>query len=915
MSLNAFAHSRFVWISDSAPHRNQFVLFENVFVLLHVPERLVVHVFADSRYRMLVNGVSAWSGPARFVTSHPEYDTIDITSLLRQGHNRIQVLVNYYGAPSFQTMPDGQPGFIAAGDNTAIDLNTPGSWTATRMTAWDAQAPVFSFAQPPVEICDTRQLEQGAPAPVVPLSKAQSPWGTLRPFSGIPHSFAMIGPRQLDLVAPLDNRHQRYGFMLHDPSKEDPTLPNSANLTAEFSTWLWSPATQTISIDCFWCDAWLRGQPIETTIASAIGNRGEAHLRLQQGWNQFCGRIELLTAHWPFMIGIPNAARVTLHARPDQTETAAFAVSPLKPRQAFSQDHLNADPPPADWRMVSGDTTTCTPARHMGWDRLAHEAIRHVPPEKFADHACRHTHEATWVFSFSGEFLGHILLEVEAPSGTLLDIACDDWQQASGAVALYGSNPFTDSADRFILAGGCQSIELFHARGGKYIQVTMRTPGQKADLALHALQVRSRRVWNIDETLFDSDHPVLNRAWPVAMRTLMVSIEDAYTDCPWRERGSYIEDSRVAQQLNFLLTPDLRLARRQILTFAHAQRPDGQMPPCAPAWLRLPHEDFTLSWILMLHDHWAFSGDLNLVTECRSELERIWSSPTWTCHASGLWSLANHNAFFDWGILRSEREGAAHAGINILRVAAARATAELLKALDDHSTAASFDQLAQEVTDALYKVLWIEEEGRLRPSLEASTPGLHANALALGHRIGTRQQQQRILAYLEPMLRNNLARGIEQGHHGGHLELVTLFPLLPALAELERPDLAEQLIEDHYGYLQQLGDDTLPECFSRVAAGQGSRCHCWSGAAATYAAAYVLGLRPAVPGRPDQWVFNPRVHGITRARGRIAHPRGWIEVEWHLNQGRIVSHIQAPPGVGILSVPCADPYSRAAQIP
>lgn len=135
------------------------------------------------------------------------------------------------------------------------------------------------------------------------------------------------------------------------------------------------------------------------------------------------------------------------------------------------------------------------------------------------------------------------------------------------------------------------------------------------------------------------------------------------------------------------------------------------------------------------------------------------------------------------------------------------------------------------------------------------------------------------------------------------MELYLFHFALPALAKHGRPDLAELLIDEHYGYLRRLGDDTLPECFCRVEQSVGSRCHSWSGAAAIYAAKYVLGTRQAEPGNPDEFLFAPIVHGVSQASGRISHPKGWIDVEWAKDSdGAIHAEIHAPKDVRVIKV-------------
>ncbi|MCX6971782.1 MAG: hypothetical protein NTV93_16735 [Verrucomicrobia bacterium] len=881
-----------------APNRNVFVRFERSFALGAIPSGFLIHLFADTRYRLWVNGEFVAYGPGRFVTQHPEFDTHELASRLCVGGNQISVEVNFFGASSYQSMPDGAPGFIAAGGNESVNLETPGDWRATRMTAWRWDAPLFSFAQNPVEICDTRLVECGQAVGIVAC--AESPWGRLRPYSGLRIPYFEQRPREILLAGKVLDEETIVGFMCHDPlanvREEGAPKPWTA-----FATWIHSPRKQSVCFSVFWSYLWLNGKPLPVDTGTARGNHAHAQLELEEGWNLLTGHLCVLTEFWTYCLGIPKSSSVTLHGRRDLGCQEPLAISPKAEKEEIALPTLEDDKAPPAWLLCGSDTTYLTPARLMAWDTPAPDARRNLSPEQMTGVRTIHGSTATWCFLFAGEFLGHIVMDVEAPEGCILDVGVDDWQHEGGGLALYRSNPFTDSADRFLLKGGRQRVEVFHPRGGKMIQITLRAPEGVADLVLHDLFVRSSQSLGADETSFTCDDPVLNWVWPTALRTLICSTDDSFSDCPWRERGSYIGDGFVNLHLNALLSADLRIAARTIRIFGQAQRPDGQLACVAPAWLRKPHEDFTLIWLLSLHDYWSGTGDLGLVDEMWPVVGRIWDSPTWECHPSGLWNANDRRLFIDWGVIVEERAGTANAVINLLRIAAACACAEMAEALGLTDKAARFTEDAEATEQAMERLLWNESEGRLDAFLGATTPAAHANTLALAFRFGSEERRERILSYLEPRLRKNLSQGLKCGANSGHLELFYLAFALPALAGHGRPDLAEQLIRDHYGYLESLGDDTLPENFYGADHSAGSRCHSWAGAGAIYAARYVLGVRWAEHGNPHRLVFDPIVDGIDSASGRIAHRDGWIEVSWERIDGEIHSRIHAPAGVEILT--------------
>jgi hypothetical protein len=894
--------ARFIWVDDTAPYRNQFVRFDRVFDLNELPMEFPLHLFADTRYRLRLNGGFVAAGPGRFVTQHPEFDIHELAHLLKPGSNLISVEVNFFGASSYQSMPDGKPGFIAWGGGEGTDLATPGDWKAFRLLAWRPDSPLFSFAQNPVEICDTRATEAGHPAKIVVLEGCSAlPWGELKPYSGAPVPFSVYRPQNIELAGRLQNAERILGFMSHDPQFYRHESSNTAKPWTAFATWILSPKSQTVTLSCFWSKLHCNGVPLTVNADTPFGNHAHCIAELREGWNLLVGEIEILTEYWAYCLGIPFETGLSLHGQRDASCVEPFSIAPNSPCPGICLPSVGDSEAPAGWFLHDGNSARLTPARIMAWDSPASDAVRNIKIGRLPEVSTIHATEATWCFSFAAEYLGYLVVDVDAPAGTTLDVATDDWQAHHGGVALYQSNPFTDSADRFILRGGRQRVELFHPRGGKLVQVTLRAPGAAtACLSLHDLFVRSRQTLEEDESLFSCDKAALEWAWPVAMRTLIASTDESYSDCPWRERGSYIGDSYVNLHLNVVLNQEYRILRRTLRVFAEAQLPNGQLAGCAPSWLRKQHDDFTLIWILALHDFWSLTGDTTLVKELWPVVRRIWTSPTWERHSSGLWNAENRRLFIDWGCIRSERSGKANATINMFRFAAANACANLASALGEVDEATAFRTEGKFVEKSLLSSLWDESEGRFQASVDANTPALHANILALAFGIGDRKTRSRILSYVEPKLRENFKKGVRGEMQSGHLELYFLHYALPALATHERPDLAELLVDQHYGYLMNLGDDTFPECFCTVEKALGSRCHSWSGAAAIYAARHVLGIRPAEHGNPRKLLCDPNVHGITRASGRIAHPEGWIEIAWEKLNGKLHVSINAPQSVEIV---------------
>ena len=82
----------FVWGDAEGSGRQQTVLFRrNLSLGEKDVSKATIHLFADSRYHLYINGTHVNFGPSRFYVAHPQFDSYDLTPYLRPGKNVIAV--------------------------------------------------------------------------------------------------------------------------------------------------------------------------------------------------------------------------------------------------------------------------------------------------------------------------------------------------------------------------------------------------------------------------------------------------------------------------------------------------------------------------------------------------------------------------------------------------------------------------------------------------------------------------------------------------------------------------------------------------------------------------------------------------------------------------------------------------------
>lgn len=105
--------------------------FRKILLLAKKPDKYIVHVSADNRYRLYVNGASVCFGPARGDIWHWRYETIDIAPYLHEGRNQIAALVINFGENRPVSQFTFKSAFILQGDTdqeSAINTKPENGW-------------------------------------------------------------------------------------------------------------------------------------------------------------------------------------------------------------------------------------------------------------------------------------------------------------------------------------------------------------------------------------------------------------------------------------------------------------------------------------------------------------------------------------------------------------------------------------------------------------------------------------------------------------------------------------------------------------------------------------------------------------------------------------------------------------------
>ncbi len=154
---------KWIWCDDVNP--NTYCLARGQLQSCAMPVKAFVHIVADSRYNLWINGSYVGQGPIPFRRPHIFYDTYDITKYMSSGKNVIAVLGNYHGV-GHCTYVVGPPGILCwieaiDADGKHYLLATDDSWKVLVSKAYNRNVPRRTWATAWVEDYDARNEVTG----------------------------------------------------------------------------------------------------------------------------------------------------------------------------------------------------------------------------------------------------------------------------------------------------------------------------------------------------------------------------------------------------------------------------------------------------------------------------------------------------------------------------------------------------------------------------------------------------------------------------------------------------------------------------------------------------------------------------------------------------------------------------------
>lgn len=374
--------------------------------------------------------------------------------------------------------------------------------------------------------------------------------------------------------------------------------------------------------------------------------------------------------------------------------------------------------------------------------------------------------------------------------------------------------------DRLILAEGENELEQFEYKCFRYVQLITEQDVKMWDFCVNY------RHYPFDETYceFHSEDELNNQIWKICKNAVRNCSQEAFLDCPHREKGQYLGDLTVTAHSLYYLTGDTRLFRKALTDFANSTTICKGMMAVAPGSFMQEIADFSLLYAYQLLLYYKFSGDKEFLQKMLPVAEGVEAYFDGFQNETGMlenvktkWNLVdwpvNLRDDYDFDLPQPIVGDGCHNVINALYVGMKKCLEEIRRILGVEQIS-QFEELRKSFIDRFYCV----ETGLFVDSTVSSHSSLHANIFAAFYGLEPEGNQ-----ILELIRKKGLCCGV----------FVSYF-VLYGLIRMGHKEMAYELIRnktEHSWYnMIREGATTSYEAWGKEQKWNTSLCHAWASA-------------------------------------------------------------------------------------
>ena len=899
-------HAKYIWFNNNDTSRNPYAVFRKTFVLDDISniKNAEFHIFADTNYKLYVNGIFVGFGPARFDPRYPQFDTYDLSSYLQNGKNAIAVIANFHGHKTYKNVPE-IAAMIAWGKINDIDLSTNSQgWKCEEYMAYKRYTPKLSFALNAQIFYDQKNFDEDW----IDIDYDDSKWNHAVELEN-QNRFGELIPREIPFMSmenvpiktktrvfPLCQDEELYSFYIGLPYTLDDINPQTQyKNTVEWNTYIYSPCRQDIQSAVLWETVLVNDVVCEPKFEDeAKPLRYNFIMKLNEGWNKVSATIKIYQDIYDNYLAIPKNKGLIVSADKDENSG-----------KLFNHTKINLKDDDIEWTYSTKEMKAESPCREASWDTYGN-SVESVEPEKLNGFTFKKSlYPDGFTLIFDMEYMHLVFPEFifKGVKNATVDLLYSDRYMSDNKHVRQQS--WIPLGDRLVCNNGSDAINWspVQPRGFKYLNITVRNTS--GDVTLEKIGFISGH-YPVNKTgSFECSDVALNSIWKMCALTQSVNMEDAYDDCVDRERGLYVLDTLIQYHNNLACFGDHKLMKRSLELYAQSTHPKGQFRCLYPNTGDYVLPDFSLYAVEGFYSYYLYTGDKKLV--------EAWWDPI----------VTNMNVF---NALSNEREDylldadppdpknpndkrtrhlgdggfSNNRGINCifscLYLIVLRGMQFLAKEIGKEKDFEDISKRIEVLEKSIPAAFWNEEKGLFSDNTEMKYFSPHASLFAVRAGVVSEDKFDIIRKNLEPLLNPFFKNGYD-GFGGTAFSTSFGFYMLDGMYKTGMYKTAENCMKEGWGWLLSKGLKTTPEHFTLAE----SQCHAWTASPAYIMSRYILGVNFDIKQGLNNVILDVKADSVKWAKGVFPHPLGDINIEWHKDENDkiVFDKISAPDGVTV----------------
>ncbi len=381
--------------------------------------------------------------------------------------------------------------------------------------------------------------------------------------------------------------------------------------------------------------------------------------------------------------------------------------------------------------------------------------------------------------------------------------------------------------------------------------------------------------------MFKANDSELEKVFDVGWRTERLCSYETYMDCPYWERLQYIGDTRIQALVSYYVSGDDRLARNAISQFEWSMTYDGLTGSRYPSALPQYIPNYSLVWVLMVHDYMMYRNDPEYVKSFLPGIKRVMEHFRQYLTQDNMMQQQPYWDFIDHTFSTKKVIEASHfkklTTNSLFYAYTLSRAADIFAFFNENGQAQEYGILSQRIKDSVKKQCWDAKSEMYADTPDKTSFSMHSNILAVLCGMKPGEDQQKLL---KRIVAN---KGITQ------TTLYFDFYLARAMNQAGAGAMYFDMLSKWKDLLKE-GLTTFPEGVSR------SDCHAWSASPDFEMAATFAGVEPQTPGF-KKVILRPQLDKLMNVEAKVAHWAGEIHVILEKKGKGLSGSVTLPSGI------------------